>query len=102
MKVICEHKPKHVMSKAALRLDIKARKRVHFSVSFSYSFSSLLVWFCSGNEMKALHMPVWGSTAPANFLLFILRHSLLSSPAIFELIMEFAILQPQPPEQAGS
>lgn len=102
VKVICKYKPKHVMSKAALRLDIKTRKSPLFCV-FLLPIQIILGWvrFCSGNGMKALHMPVWGSIAPSNFLLFILRHSLLSCPARFELTMELAILQPQPPEQAG-
>lgn len=102
IKVTCKHKSKHVMSKAALRLDIKTRKSPLFCV-FLLPIQFILDWvsFCSGNGMKALHMPVWGSIAPFNFLLFILRHSLLSCPARFELTMELAILQPQPPEQAG-
>lgn len=104
IKVICKHKPKHVMSKAVLRLDIKTRKRVHFPVSCSYPFSSFLVLFCFvlGMEWRPCICLSWAVyPQPVSYFLF-LRHSLLSGPARFELTMELAILQPQPPEQAWS
>lgn len=107
IKVIDKHKPKHAMRKAIMRSGIQTRKRIaHFSMSFSYPFGSFLVLFdfCAGTEWRPCvcqSRAILMSIPPANFLLFILRHSLLSCAVRLELTMELAILLPQTPEQAG-